>query len=75
MPKKNYLTKIIAMLLAVMTCASFMILPASAATSGGDNTRTITVQTQADWSRPGTESITLKQNKCKYTYRAFSWGK
>lgn len=44
MPKKNYLTKIIAMLLAVMTCASFMILPASAATSGGDNTRTITVQ-------------------------------
>ena len=52
-----------------MTCASFMILPASAATSGSSNTRTISVQTYSDWSRPGSESITLKQNKCTYTYK------
>ncbi len=73
--RKNAFVKFLVMLLAIISCASILILPASAATSGGDNTRTITVQTQADWSRPGTESITLKQNNCKYTYQAFSWGK
>lgn len=57
------------MILAIISCALALIIPASAATSGGTNTRTIKVQTQADWYHPGTESITLKQNKCKYTYQ------
>ena len=56
------------MLLAIAALSSVMIFPASAATSGSTNTRSISVQTTADWRYPGTESITLKQNKCKYTY-------
>lgn len=67
---------VIAMLLAILSLTSVLVLPASAATSGGENTRTINVQTYSDWSRPGSESITLKQNKCTYTYQAlkgFKW--
>ena len=75
MVKNKSLTRVLALLLMLITCFSVMSVTASAATSGGENTRTISVRTKADWSRPGSESITLKQNKCKYTYRAFSRGK
>lgn len=67
--KKSAFTKVLAMLLALIAISSAMIIPASAATSGSTNTRTIYVQTNADWRYPGSESITLKQNKCQYYYQ------
>lgn len=68
MTNRRASSKLITMLLTVLTVCSLMILPVNAATSGGENTRTISVRTYSDWSRPGSESITLRQNKCKYTY-------
>ena len=41
---------------------------AEAATSGGKNTATINVQTQADWKRTGAESITLVNNAVTIKY-------
>ena len=41
---------------------------AEAATSGGMNTATINVQTQADWKRTGAESITLVNNAVTIKY-------
>ena len=75
MTKTKTFSKVLAIFLMLLTFVSVMSFSSSAATSGGENTRTINVQTKADWSRVGSESITLKQNKCKYTYQAWSWGK
>ena len=43
----------------------------SAATSGGQDTKTIYVETKANWSKPGSESITLEQQKAQYTYEVY----
>ena len=75
MTKTKTFSKVLAVFLMLLTFVSAMNFSSSAATWGGENTRTITVQTKADWSRLGSESITLKQNKCKYTYQVWSWGK
>jgi len=61
---KKLFTTILAciMLLCTMLCTP---LTASAATSsyGTTHTRTITVETKANWWLPGSESITLKQTR------------
>ncbi len=58
--------KIIAVLLCVLTLFSIMSTSVYAATSGGNNTKTISVSTKSNWFKPGSESITLKQYKTKY---------
>lgn len=44
---------------------------AEAATSGGTHTSTIDVLTKADWSRTGSESITLSSSPLKVRYSNF----
>lgn len=73
MKKQNNLKRAIVVFLILVTCISMMSVTASAATSGSTNSRTIYVRTTANWSRPGSESITLRQNKCKYSYQKMSW--
>lgn len=54
---------VLAVLMLVSTMIA-MIVPSSAATSSnGKKSVTITVTTQANWWRPGSESITLSQTK------------
>ena len=63
--------KILVCILVVCTLVTTILpLTASAATcSSGTRTRTITVTTKSNWWIPGSESITLKQQKgiCSYT--------
>ncbi len=73
MKKQNNLKRAIVVFLILVTCISMMSVTTSAATSGSTNSRTIYVRTTANWSRPGSESITLRQNKCKYSYQKMSW--
>lgn len=66
--------KLMALMMVVISVLSCMILPASAATtSSGTGTRTITVVTKANWSYPGSESITLSQSKGTFTYSKTNW--
>lgn len=70
--------RILSVFLTLVMCLSLVVsfnVTASAATSGGENTKTITVETKANWLYPGQESITLKQNKAKYVYEVDSFGK
>lgn len=61
---KSISMKIISVLLILVSVFSCSCFSASAATdSWGTNTRVITVTTKANWLKPGSESITLKQNK------------
>ena len=59
---------------AILGC---MTLQASAATSSsGTKTQTITVVTKANWSYPGSESITLAQSKGTFSYaETGKWGR
>ena len=73
--KTKFFTSIIALLMIL--CSLFtMYLPVSAATySSGIQTRTITVTTKANYWVPGSESITLSQNKgtcAKTNYNIFT---
>lgn len=65
-------SKIISLVLAVAVIVGVFCMPAHAATCGGGGTQTIHATTSAHWGYPGSESITLKQNKQTYTYR--TWG-
>lgn len=66
--------KFFAMFLVIITILSCMVLPAGAATSNsGTSTRTITVITKANWSYPGSESITLSQSKGTFVYAKTNW--
>lgn len=68
--------KFISLLMVSVICLSTLFcINTFAATFGGENTKTIHVETKADWSKPGSESITLAQNKATYTYQKFSFGK
>ena len=60
----------LATLLMVACLTSVSTISASAATRGGEDSKAILVTTQADWSYPGSESITLKQNKNTLTYKS-----
>lgn len=75
---KVNLKKALSVLLAMITLLTLMsIAPfsASAATSGTkSSSSTITVRTKSNYWYPGSSSITLKQSKCKYTYKN-TWGK
>lgn len=64
--------KLIALLMIIVTVLSMFSVFAFAATSGGANTKTIYVSAGADWSYPGSESITLKQDKCTVEYKYLS---
>ena len=64
MTKKSLLTKFSALILVLCTLFTAVSVNASAATcSSGTSTRTITVETKANWWIPGSESITLSQTK------------
>lgn len=66
--------KTLALILAIITILSCILLPANAATcSSGTRTRTITVKTKANWACPGSESITLAQSKGKFSYAETTW--
>lgn len=67
--KLSFIVTMIFMLTALFSINTY------AATSGGANTKTIHVETKANWLKPGSESITLKQNKAKYTYKTYRLGK
>ena len=55
---------ILMVILTLMSVFAVFAVPASAAmTSSGTQARTITVTTKANWLVPGSESITLSQNK------------
>ena len=55
---------ILMVVLTLMSIFAVFAVPASAATtSSGTQTRTITVTTKGNWLVPGSESITLSQNK------------
>lgn len=63
----------ITMVILMCTCFCFLYTTASAATSGNINkSSTITVNTKANYWYPGSSSITLKQNKTKYTYTTWN---
>lgn len=66
--------RILALTLVLLSLLSCVILPTNAATSGrGKNTYTITVITKANWSYPGSESITLTQTKGTFLYSKTDW--
>lgn len=67
--KKTVICAMSTMLLSVMLILSFMLNEAYAATSGKTGTTKISVSTKANWSYPGSSSITLKQNKQTVSYR------
>ncbi|MCD8197446.1 MAG: hypothetical protein LUE24_09850 [Lachnospiraceae bacterium] len=74
--KKAFQTRFITLLLAcaliftaVLTNTTMTVF---AATTGGTDTKTITVKTQSNWYKPGSESITLRQNKQTITYKNVS---
>lgn len=68
--------KFLNVLMVLVICLSTLFSTnAFAATSGGANTKTIYVETKADWSKPGSESITLAQDKAEYTYQQYSFFK
>ena len=66
---KRKLKKLLAVMLAVLAMCSTMTQTASAHTSGGENSRTIIVETKANYFYPGSSSITLKQTKPVETYK------
>lgn len=64
MKTTNIFTRVSAILLVVLTIFTMFSTTAFAATSSsGKRTQTITVSTKANWLKPGSESITLKQTK------------
>lgn len=66
--------KFISWMLTVVTLLTCLVLPANAATtSSGTSTRTITVVTKANWSYPGSESITISQSKGTFSYSKTNW--
>ncbi len=64
----------IAMVCLILVSTIFAtILPAAAATtSSGTSTRTITVNTKANWWKPGSESITISQAKGVCTKKSYN---
>ncbi len=64
--------KLFSVVLALVAMVSSVNIVSEAATSGCDNSRTITVITKANYYVPGASSITLKQTKGKYTYPVYN---
>lgn len=64
--------QLISLSLVVTLFTGLFCMPVHAATSGRGGTSSISATTSSHWWYPGSESITLKQNKQTYTYRTWS---
>ena len=67
---KKIIVKVFALIFVLST---LFASNAFAATSGSTGSSSIHVETKANWLKPGSESITLKQNKATYSYKNI-WG-
>ncbi len=72
---KRMFTGIIAIMMVAITLFVTTVPAFAATSSSGKSTRTIIVQTKANWWIPGGESITLSQTKGVCTERNFSLSK
>lgn len=64
MKKSKIITRLFALVLAILTiCTVFTTSAFAATSSSGKRTQTITVVTKANWCIPGSESVTLSQTK------------
>ena len=75
MAQSKYFSKIIAVMMILVSFVSMFSISSSAATSGGERSATITVTTKANYWYPGASSITLQQSKQTATYGQFSTSK
>lgn len=64
----KHVKRIVCFMMTIFVIVGCMAATASAATSGGQNTRTIYVETKANYWKPGSSSITLKQQAATETY-------
>jgi len=72
---KKFFNLLMTAIMAITMFCSTSIGASAATYSSGTSTRTITVVTKANWSKPGSESITLSQTKgirTKKTYNIFT---
>lgn len=70
MIKRKLFTRIIAVIMVMVTVFGAIPLSASAATWGTTGSKTISVKTHANYWYPGASSITLKQNKQTATFQS-----
>ena len=75
MIKFKHFSKSIAVIMLIITIFSTLVIPASAATSGGKSSATIYVTSKANYWYPGASSITLQQSKQTATYGQFTSNK
>ena len=75
MAQSKYFSKIIAVMMILVSFVSMFSISSSAATSGGERSATITVTTKANYWYPGASSIKLQQTKQTATYGQFTTGK
>lgn len=72
---KRLFSSVISCLLLICTLFAAPLTASAATYSSGTSTQTITVTTEANWGKPGSESITLSQTKGTRTKKTYSWGK